>query len=62
MPSAGTRDDVIAKYEVWFMSQPALLARLPELRGRHLVCWCPPLRCHGDVLQRLANTRALICD
>ena len=28
----GTRDDVIAKYEVWIMSQPALLARLPELR------------------------------
>ena len=58
----GTRDEVIAKYEGWITSQPALLARLPELRDRHLICWCAPLRCHGDVLQRLANATALICD
>ena len=27
--------------------QPKLLAALPELRGRDLVCWCAPLPCHG---------------
>ena len=44
------------------MNQPALLARLPELKGKRLICWCAPLRCHGDVLHRLANAPALTCD
>jgi len=26
-----------------------------ELSGKVLVCWCSPLRCHGDVLARIAN-------
>lgn len=26
-----------------------------ELGGKHLVCWCKPARCHGDVLLRYAN-------
>ena len=51
----GTRDQVIAKYRAWLMSQPALLAELHELRGQNLVCWCAPQRCHGDVLAELAN-------
>jgi len=34
----------------------ALLARLPGLRGRDLVCWCSLDRpCHADVLLELAN-------
>jgi hypothetical protein len=34
-----------------------LLARLPELRGRDLACWCPldGKPCHADVLLDLAN-------
>lgn len=33
-----------------------LLRRLPELRGKHLACWCPLNRaCHADVLIELAN-------
>jgi hypothetical protein len=51
----GTRRDVIAKYEAWLTTQPDLVARLPSLAGRNLVCWCAPLGCHGDVLLRLAN-------
>ena len=51
----GTREQVIAKYEEWLMKQPRLLAALPELRGKTLVCWCAPLPCHADVLDRLAN-------
>jgi hypothetical protein len=51
----GTRDDVIAKYRAWIMAQPLLLAALPELRGKHLVCWCAPEACHADVLIELAN-------
>lgn len=51
----GSRDDVIAQYEAWLMSQPCLLDKLPQLRGKGVVGWCAPCRCHGDVLVRLAN-------
>jgi hypothetical protein len=51
----GTRSEVVAKYRAWIADQPALLAALPELRGRDLVCHCAPQACHGDVLLRLAN-------
>lgn len=33
-----------------------LLARVPELRGKDLGCWCPAgSPCHADVLLELAN-------
>ncbi len=32
-----------------------LVARLPELRGKTLACWCKPQACHGEVLARLAE-------
>ena len=51
----GSRMEVIAKYEIWIESQPALVAALPELRGKRLGCWCAPMPCHGDVLARLAE-------
>ena len=51
----GTRDQVIAKYRDWIVRQPALMGALDELRGKHLVCWCAPERCHADVLVELAN-------
>lgn len=53
----GSRADVIARYETWLLSQPALVeAAKRELRGKSLVCWCAPLACHGDVLLRVANS------
>jgi hypothetical protein len=52
----GTRDDVIEKYRAWMVRQPALMAALGELRGKHLVCWCAPERCHAEVLIELANS------
>jgi len=55
----GSRADVITKYEDWLAEQPDLLAQLDRLRGRHLVCWCAPQPCHGDVLLRLANAPTL---
>lgn len=34
----------------------ALQARLPELRGRNLGCWCAPGQpCHADILLEVAN-------
>lgn len=33
-----------------------ILARLPELRGKNLACWCKPgTPCHADVLLEIAN-------
>lgn len=26
-----------------------------ELRGKDLVCWCAPARCHADILLKWAN-------
>ena len=52
----GTRDEVIKKYQTWLLQQLGLLADLPELRGKDLVCWCAPERCHGDILIELANS------
>ena len=51
----GSREEVIARYEDYIRGRPDLLARLPELRGRVLACWCAPEPCHGDVLARLAD-------
>jgi hypothetical protein len=51
----GTRDQVIAKYRDWLVSRPKLLGALHELRGKDLVCWCAPNRCHADVLLDMAN-------
>ena len=52
----GDRNLVIAMYRRWLLQQPNLLAALPELRGKDLVCWCAPERCHGDILIELANS------
>jgi hypothetical protein len=51
----GSRDEVIAKYRTWIVRQPVLMAALHELRGKDLVCWCAPERCHADLLIELAN-------
>lgn len=50
----GSRREVIAKYRGLVLRSPRLLARLPELHGKDLACWCAPQPCHGDVLIDLA--------
>jgi Domain of unknown function (DUF4326) len=51
----GTREEVMAKYRQWLAGKPELLAKLPELKGKVLGCWCAPAACHGDILAELAN-------
>lgn len=52
----GTRDEVIDKFDAWFRSDPERVARARRLlRGKDLLCWCAPKRCHGEVLLRIAN-------
>jgi len=52
----GTREEVIAKYRIWLLGQPAKVAAAKrELAGKDLVCFCAPKGCHGDVLLEVAN-------
>jgi hypothetical protein len=51
----GSREEVVAKYRVRLLRQPDLMAALPELRDKDLVCWCTPDACHAEVLLELAN-------
>lgn len=49
----GDRATVVARYrDDYLPSRPGLLARLGELRGKALGCWCAPAPCHADVLIR----------
>jgi hypothetical protein len=49
--------DIIALQILW----KEVMARLSELRGKNLACWCPIILdkqyvpCHADVLLELAN-------
>ncbi len=54
----GDREDILDKYERYVRSRPDLLARLPELEGKTLGCWCLPEMCHGHVLARLVAERS----
>lgn len=47
----GDRDEVCRRYEEEIL--PTL--DVSPLRGKHLVCYCAPARCHGDALLRRAN-------
>ena len=47
----GTRNDVCDRFEREVL--PNL--DVSELRGKHLVCYCAPLRCHADALLKKAN-------
>jgi len=53
----GNRDQVIAKYRSWVVSQKHLMNSLSELEGKVLGCWCAPKPCHGDVLIELVEER-----
>jgi hypothetical protein len=56
----GNRKEVIRKYREYLLSSPELLAKLPEIRGKALGCWCKPkLSCHGDVLVELADNLSI---
>jgi hypothetical protein len=60
------REESLRRYEEKLRSNPELMAKLPELRGKTLACWCageegtpkeltledPPF-CHGQVLLRM---------
>ena len=61
----GTREEVIIKYEEWLQKQlkdptsdasiefKMLKERYESGQPLHLVCFCAPLPCHGDVIMKL---------
>ncbi len=52
----GTRDEVLDKYAAMVDADPVLQAKIrAALRGKDLLCFCAPARCHGDYLLALAN-------
>lgn len=61
----------VDRYRTWILEQPQLLARLAELRGKRLGCWCAPAGglpgelhgqvCHGEVLAALADRWCAVC-
>lgn len=54
LESEAKREECLEKYRVWFMqridSDAAFKARVEELRGKRLGCFCAPKLCHGDVI------------
>lgn len=52
MFAASQRDDVCDKFEREILP----ILDLTGLRGKDLVCWCAPKRCHADALLRAANS------
>jgi hypothetical protein len=52
---SGWTEEIMASYRDYLLSNETLMARIPELRGKLLVCWCYPKPCHGDILAALAN-------
>lgn len=53
-PGCG-RKCVIQKFRVHLLGSPELMARLHELQGKTLGCWCKPKDCHCDVIAELVN-------
>lgn len=51
----GTRKEVLEKYEQYLRNNEELMARIMELDGKVLGCWCKPAACHGDVIIKIIN-------
>lgn len=53
------RGAAIAAYRVYFYKRLAadevFAARVQDLRGKRLVCFCKPKACHGDVIAEYLN-------
>lgn len=63
----GTREEVIKKYEEWLREQikdkntpqykfmSMLVRQYRDGKDIHLICWCKPLACHGDIIKELVE-------
>ena len=50
----GDRDEVIDMYREWFhekiKTDPEFEKETLKLKDKALVCYCKPLRCHGEII------------
>mgnify|MGYP003643148068 CR=1 FL=1 len=52
----GDRDQVCDKYETYLLNNKSLVRKTKRLlKGKNLICFCKPCRCHGDTLLKVAN-------
>lgn len=55
----GSRDEVIEKYVKYLRNRvkanEVSLQQLASLYRKDLVCFCAPLKCHGDILMKAAE-------
>lgn len=52
----GDREQVLMHYRKHLKQHPELVEEAKqELKNKSLLCWCPPLACHGDLLIFVAN-------
>ena len=53
-----TRDEAISRHEADVRADPEMCTRIKrELKGKVLVCWCLPSRCHGETLAKIAEEK-----
>jgi hypothetical protein len=57
LPADGDRDEVCDAYEVYFPLKRSLHAKIKDLKGKALGCWCHPERCHAHFLAHLTNAQ-----
>jgi hypothetical protein len=51
-----SKGEMVSNYRTYMLKNPALLAEAKrELKGKHVLCFCSPDFCHGDVLIELVN-------
>jgi len=55
LKSEAERNQVCENFETYLLNNPTLLAKVKDLKGKVLGCWCSPRRCHGHTLAALAN-------
>lgn len=55
--ACGSAAAAVERYRHHLLRSPHLLARLHELEGKVLGCWCKPGPCHGDVIVELLQKR-----
>lgn len=54
MSEYGSNEAVVKKFREYLWRNKELMAQLPELYDKDLVCFCSPKACHGDVLLKAA--------
>lgn len=50
-----TREEAVKKYEEYLLSTPNLYAKLRDLVGKNLVCYCNSNPCHGHIIKKYVD-------